>query len=142
MSLGTLGGRDTLGMTSGLGLESTPACTALQKQLNAQLKLHGYSPIGEDGKCGAASCGAAKELDEKFGTSFMETSGFSAPGVCPNSTRPQKSGGSFSASSVVPLEPVSKGFLGMDTNTWLLVAAVAGGAYMLLGDKKKTGAKS
>lgn len=120
---------------------SDPRVVELQKAINTVLTKNGYAAIGTDGKLGPGTCGAAREADT-FGAGLMAKYGLAS--ACTSFTAPVKSGGggNFSQSSVTPLEPVSAGFLGMNTNTWLLIAAVAGGAYVLLGDKKKTGAKS
>lgn len=130
----------SLGILSGpsLGLESTPACKAVQARINTELRKNGYSTISEDGKCGAATCGAMQELDEKYGTKFLTETGFSAPGLCPNSTRPQKSGGGFSPlPSEASIAPASSSIMGFDQNTIIIAGIVGLGIWALMGDKKK-----
>ena len=137
MSLGILGARPAL------GLDSTPECKALQQKINLILKPAGYIPIGEDGKCGAGTCGAVKEIEEKLLPGFKSNLDYvTAPGLCPAFTAPRKGvsgGGSFGPPLAPPADTLSAGgggFLGMDAKTLMLVGAIGLGAYVFFGKKK------
>jgi hypothetical protein len=134
MSLGILGARPAL------GLDSTPECKALQQRINAILKPAGYLPIGEDGKCGAGTCGAVKEIEEKLQPGFKSNLDYIvAPGLCPAFTAPKKAvtgGGNFPSSAPLVPDTHQAGFLGMDMNTLLLIGAIGVGAYVFFGKKK------
>jgi len=135
MSLGILSGK-TLG-----ALVANEECKTFQARLNSILVPQGFQAIATDGKCGASTCGAAAEA-AKTVPGIRQEFGFDLPGVCPSSTPPRKgsSGGGFAPPLTPPIETSSAGMLGMDQNTLLLVAAVAVGAYVFLGPKKKKAA--
>lgn len=123
---------------------SDPRVVDLQKAINAVLTKNGYAAVGTDGKLGPGTCGAAREAD-KFGAGLMAKYGLAS--VCTSFTTPPKSGGGFTAPSSAPvatpgssnnvsLTTTQSSFLGMNTQTLLLVAAVAAGAWVFFGPKK------
>lgn len=67
--------------------KAAPETLALQKTLNKRLLADGLCSIGEDGKLGPGTCGAAKH----YGTAPANCLAFKAPAVCRTDVAPASS---------------------------------------------------
>jgi hypothetical protein len=125
--IGTLGGRGTGAADSSFlpWKEYSAETLAAQRALNKGLKADGYCPIDEDGKLGAATCGAARQ--QWGGGGIENCQAYTAPVKCPGGAPPPSNSPPPSPVAPSPVSPPLPASMSGD-NMWLLGGAVAAAA--------------
>jgi hypothetical protein len=127
MGNGSLSG-NSLGIVRGFGAEPdypwgeySANTKALQESTNDALRIRGYMPLKTDGKLGAKTCGAIRQICTDTGQPC------DGPDTCQSFTAPSKLGGSpmLATKASSPVARTSMFGGGGGTN-WLLVGAAVG----------------
>jgi LPXTG-motif cell wall-anchored protein len=111
---------------------------AAQRSLNQGLKADGYCPIDEDGKLGAATCGAARQ--QWGGGGIENCQAYTAPVKCPGGAPPASSSPPAATTAPSSSTPQVVTKAGMSSGTMMLAAGlgvVAIGAFLVAKKKKR-----